>query len=207
MPKKKKIEDLPVALDKPFPTRAEKDKLKKLKKNQYVTMPEIIEMKAYKLQGFTNVKIGEMVGRTDKIVAKYLGIFEKMLPESADLKTKVLDRIEEIKEQMMQNAERICLAADHQVMRKIFEEETSAIDAAKINQIYSGKLLLMSGVKDPNGMLNGGDNSPKVLNFINTVINISNNQNDRFGPNAGDESRTPENDKGRATTIIEGIVS
>jgi len=181
-------------------------KAKRNKKGGPVEIPEMIDMQAYKIMGLTNQSIAEKTGRDRHTVARALNNLEERLPESADLKLSIIERLGEIQEAMMANAETICFAADQQVAMKIHDPETTALDAAKISDMYGKRLLIMSGAKNV-GDFDQGEKSPRVMNFINTVINISQNQNDRLRPNAGDEGGTPENDKGRAEVIIEGVVS
>jgi hypothetical protein len=175
-------------------------------KGSFVTMLEIIDMKAYRLQGLSLQKIADTMGRNIQTVSKALALFEKILPEQADLKNKIIERIDEIAERHLQNAEIICQAADNQVMRKIYLEETTAMEAAKIRQIYGIILNNGLGIKDGN-MENEGSKNPKIINFINTIINIQNNQkDDRPGSTTRIEETTGKHDDGGEKISVEGIV-
>jgi predicted transcriptional regulator len=144
-----------------------------------VTIPEMVEMKAYKLLGHTNEDIALKVGRTGHTVGKYLKLFERELPTAGDLKESVLERLNELKEQMLANSESIVMAADAQVMTKIFDEETTAMDAARIADLHTKRIFNISGtpMSDPGGE----SDSPRVINFIKNIINIT-QKDDRLEP-------------------------
>jgi len=173
----------------------------------WVTIPEMVEMKAHQLNGLNTAQIAREVKRNRKTVQNSLAIFEQVLPNSADLKNKIIERIDEIKEQMMQNAENICLSADMQVKKKIFDKKTSALDAAKISQMYGSRLGQMAGF-DAGGVSGSGDEgaakSANVVNFINTFI-IQKKPDDNI--NTRNEKGDGRNDKKGTKNCIEGVVS
>jgi hypothetical protein len=185
----------------------EKEKKPDIVKGSFVTMDEIVEMKAMKLKGYSIAKIERESSRNRKTVERSLALFEKMLPDAVDMKNRVLDKVEEMQEQMMKNAKEIVFAADMQVMKTIGLEETSAMDAAKIRQIYGNDLMKMIGIAGY-GQVDDSDHSPKVQNFITNIINIKQEQkDDRPKPTTGAEEATGGDDAGGEKTIIEGIVS
>ena len=183
-------------------------KKNKTQTGTYVTMSEIIEMKAYKLQDLPISQIAQKTSRNRKTVERSLALFEQMLPDSVDMKNKVLAKVDEMTEQMMKNAKTICLAADLQVMRKIDTEETTAIEAAKIRQIYGGDLMRMLGVAG-HGEVDDSDHSPRVQNFITTIINIQQpkKKDDRLEKTTGVAQAARENVDGGEKACVEGIVS
>lgn len=193
MEKKEEQQNKPVEFEKP-------------KKGSFVTMPEIIDMKALRMLGLSYQKIAERIGRHIKTVIKSLALFEKILPEQADLKNKIIDRIDEISERHLNNAEVIIQAADNQVMRKIYLEETTAKDAAWIREVY-GRILNAGLGLERRITPDSGDTSPKVTYFLNTVINIQNNQkDDRLKSTAGVKETVRKNEHGRAEASVEGVV-
>ena len=176
-------------------------------KGSFVTLDEIVFMKAMKLKNCSIAEISRKSKRNRKTVERSLAVFEKMLPDSVDMKNRVLDKVEEMQEQMMKNAKEIVFNADLQVMNKIGTEETTAMDAAKIRQIYGNDLMRMVGIAGY-GKVDDSDHSPKVQNFITTIINIKREQkNDRPSSTTRNESPAKENDNGGAAKIVEGIVS
>ena len=186
--------------------KEEEEKEEKPVKGSFVTVNEIVEMKAMKLKEFSVAEIARKSGRNRKTVERSLAIFEKMLPDSVDMKNRVMAKFEEMQEQMMKNAKNICFSADLQVMRKIDTKETSAMEAAKIRQIYGSELMRLSGLGGgPEGDDHG--NSPKVQKFITTIINIQQIQKDDTprpttrteGATGGDVRRGEEN-------CVEGVV-
>lgn len=183
--------------------------IQKAEKGTFVTMPEVIDMKGLRLQGFSLQAIADRLGRNIKTVKRSLELFEKILPDEPNLKYRIIDRVEEIAERHLQNAEIICQAADNQVMRKIYLEETSAMDAAKIRQIYGGFLNPTLGIKDGTTPDDGSDKNPKIINFIQNIINIQNNQkqDDRLRPTTRTESSAGANDDGGKEACVEGVVS
>lgn len=175
-------------------------------KSSWITIPEIIEMKTMHLQGISKAEIARKLKRNNHTVANALTAFEKILPDSADLKNKIIERIETIKEQLMQNAERVIMAADRQVMGKIYDPETTAIDAAKISQIYGSRLDSLAGI---GGVGQGDDenkSTPKIINFINTVINITSEKNDRLKSTPNTKRTVEKDDNGGKKAIVEGVV-
>lgn len=180
---------------------------KKTKLKGFVSMDEMIQMKAMKLMNTPVAKIAKQMGRTNRTVQRSLDNFEQVLPEAADLKNSVLERIEEIKNQMMANAEKIVKDADYQVALKLPSEETRAVDAAKISEIYSRRLGALAGFDGAGVEENKGDKSPKVINFINTVIQITEHKkNDRSKPTPGVKGSNEKNVNGRKENVIEGTV-
>ena len=180
---------------------------KKAKKTKgFVSMEEMVNMKAQKLMGTPVTTIAKIMGRSNKTVQRSLDNFEQVLPTAADLKESVLQRIDEIKEQMMANAEKIVKDADFQVALKLPSEETRAVDAAKISEIYSRRLGSLAGFDGGGAEENTGDKSPKVINFINTVINIAEHKNDRFKPTSGVKRKNEKDDDGRKADVVEGTV-
>ena len=136
---------------------------------------------------------------------KSLKLFETLLPDAADLKEKIVERVDEIKEQVMQNAERIIMSADTQVMRRIYDKETTAIDAAKISELYFRRLGPVVGAAGVGAGV-GDSQNPKIINFINTVINIQGNQNDRPKTTSRVEDPAGGDDKGAKEVSVEGVV-
>ncbi len=180
---------------------------KKTKLKGFVSMDEMIQMKAMKLMNTPVATIAKQMGRTNRTIQRSLDNLEQVLPEAADLKNSVLERIEEIKNQMMANAEKIVKDADYQVALKLPSEETRAVDAAKISEIYSRRLGALAGFEGAGAEENKGDKSPKVINFINTVIKITEHKkNDRSKPAPGVKGANEENDNGRKKDVIEGTV-
>ena len=178
----------------------------KKKKHSFVSMEEMVEMKAQKLMGVPIKTIADKSGRGWRTVKRSLDNFENILPVAADLKESVLTRVNEIKEQMMLNAEKIVKDADFQVALKLPSEETRAVDAAKISEIYSRRLGSLAGFDGGGAEENTGDKSPKVINFINTVINIAEHKNDRSKSTSGIKGKIKKDDKGRAENVVEGTV-
>ena len=177
--------------------------MEKAKSGSFVTMPEIITFKALRMQGFPDTKIAEKTGRSNHTIAKALKLFDQILPEEPDLKNKVSDRLEEITERYFQNAEMICHAADKQVMAKIFLTETTAMDAAKIRQIYGNILARALGMKEDDP---SDEKNPRIVNFINTVINIQNKQkDDRLGTTTSVAEPVGGNVGGRKEVVLEGV--
>jgi len=183
------------------------EKIKKAKKNSWVTIPEIIEMKARVLQNIPVSSIAKELGRDRQTIERSLTLFEQILPDAAGLKDKIIDRVDTIKEQMMQNAERLIMQADTQVARKVYDKETTAMDAAKISQIYASRLSAMAGFETGDGGGEAEIKSPKIVNFINTVINIISEQNDRPKSTSRIKEEDGGNDSGGKETIVEGVVS
>lgn len=172
----------------------------------FVSMEEMINMKAYSLMGAPMTTIAKTMGRTNKTVKRSLDNFEMILPDAANLKESVLQRVEEIKERMMANAEKIVQDADLQVALKLPSALTSAMDAAKISEIYSRRLGSLAGFDGGGEEANKGDKSPRVINFINTVINIAENKNDRPKSTSRIKRRNEKDDHGRKKDVIEGTV-
>ena len=173
------------------------------KKRTFVTMPEMIEMKVLEYQGLPVTQIAEKVGRGGKTVKKYLTIFEDILPEAGDLKNKILDSLDDIKDQMMNNAWAIGQKADMQVFKTLFSEDTTALDAAKISEMYGRRLAGLAGFDD---QLPGkeAEKSPKVINFIENLNII---QNDRSQRPPTIKGEIIKNDSGGKTAIVEGAMS
>ncbi len=179
-----------------------KEIIKKQDKGSFVTIPDIMDMKVLRMQGYSIQKIVDKIGRGRKTVENSLKLFEQLLPDVGDLKDKLLNRLDEVQEQLMQNAEKIIKSSDLQVMRKIYDEETTAMDAAKVSQIYASRLTAMT-----DGKLKGGetDRSIKVINFINQIT-IKTEKDDRH-PSAPRPEKAPVGDgSGGKAPIIEGVV-
>jgi len=181
-----------------------KFEIEKPKKGSLVTMPEIINMKVLRIQGFSIQSIANKVGRGHKTVDKSLKLLEEILPAQAGLKNKIVDRIEQVTERHLLNAEIICESADRQVMGKINNDETTAAEAAKIRQIYGGFLTGVLGIKPGEEVT---ANSPKIVNFINTIINVQKTQKDDRPITTTEDKGTDEKDvKGGEAVSVEGIV-
>lgn len=181
--------------------------IEKAEKRSYITMPEIIDMKGFRLTGMSYQKIADKLGRNIKTVIKSLELFDKILPDEPDLKHRVIDRIEEIAERHLQNAERICQAADSQVMRKIYLEETTAKDAAWIRKEYWGMMNKDLGLIKGD-VLDEKEQSPKIVNFIQNIINIQDSQkNDRPKSTTRIEESDGGDVDGGEKACVEGVVS
>ena len=171
--------------------------------SSYVTMLEIIEMKVMRMSGMTLTKIAEKVKRSHSTVKHSLQLFDDILPTEVDLKNKVIDRFQEIMERHLQNAEVIIQASDNQVMRKIYDEGTTAMEAAKIRQIYGQEERSILGIKF--GVIPESETkNPVVINFINKVINIK--QDVRFRPKPADQGGPEEYDGGEQAPVVEGAL-
>ena len=181
--------------------------MKKAKKNSFVSMEEMINMKASKLMNIPVTTIAKQMGRNNSTVQRVLDNFEQVLPNVANLKNGVLQRIDEIKSQMMANAEKIVDDADFQVALKLPSKETRAVDAAKISEVYSRRLGALAGFDGGGAEENTGNKSPKVINFINTVINIAEHKkDDRSKSASGVKGKNEKDDHGRKADVIKGVV-
>jgi len=172
-----------------------------------VSMEEAITMKALKLQGLSNLAISKKVKRGSHTIGKVLKEFENMLPEDVDMNNRVIDRFEELTERHLQNAEKICQQADEEVSKKISLAETTAVDAARIRQIYGNILNSRLGGVSLGDDEEGGK-SPAVVTFINTVINIQEKQkNDRSTTTTRAEGNDGQDESRAKEECVEGIVS
>ena len=172
----------------------------------FVTMEEAIQMKVMRMQGLPDTSIAKKIGRGNHTVGKILKNFESLLPEDVDLKNKVADRFEEITERHLRNAEIICKQADEEVSKKISHVTTTAVDAARIRQIYGNILNVGLG----QGKLGDDEsgNNPTVINFINTIVNIQNKQkDDRLTTTPRAKRSIGKNEQGGKETCVEGTVS
>lgn len=155
-------------------------------KSGMVSMDELVQMKSMQLMGKSKSAIARDMRRNIKTVGNALTAFEALLPQDAGIQADILENVEEMKRQMMSNAKRIIYSADAQVAAKIGNEDTSAIDAAKISDIYFRRAGVLAGFAK-NGL--GGDedsDSPKVQKIINQVFNINVTNNDHLRADARD---------------------
>lgn len=179
--------------------------MKKEKKGSFITMQEIIYMKAFLIQGMSISAIGRKLGRHKGSVERSLKLLEEVLPDENDLQNMVSERVAEITERQFQNAERIICAADLQVMRKIHEEETSAADAARIRKVYGDILNPALGIASVEN--ESGEKNPTIVNFINMIVKVKEEQkHDRLGPTTRDEGGVRGDDGGGKKDSIEGVV-
>jgi len=176
--------------------------IEKKEKGSYVQMDEIIKMKVLDMMEMPIMQIAKKLGRNWKTVKNCLVEFENLLPGNEELVKDVMDDLAAERTDMINSATRLRKMADAQVMRKIYDVETKAVEAAKISQMYGSRASAMAGLGDDSGKGKDLEKSPKVVQFINNFI-IKPNDN----LHKGNTSSTKKDGKGGNENIIEGVVS
>lgn len=150
-----------------------------------VTSDEKMKMKIMDDAGFSKTEICEATGRGFKAVKRGIKDFEILLVGDSGLWDKFEEERDKFLATMVHNAATIMVAADHQVAKKL--PESTAIEAAKISQIYANRLDGMVNLSK--GGLNGRDGEGSVIvnNYINKIFNVI--QNDRPKAISGTETR------------------
>lgn len=143
-------------------------KKQKLKKGT-PTADDKMQMKVLDDLGYNKTEIGKIVGRGYRAVTTGLRDFEVLLVNDSDLQNKFSDEKEKFIEKMIQNSAMIMVAADHVVANKL--GDSTAMEAAKISQLYANRLDGLSNLSDSG--LNGkeGEKNKVVINYIEKVFN------------------------------------
>jgi hypothetical protein len=179
--------------------------MRKLKPKKHpkgrVGVDEKLQMKVLHDVGYTFEKICQETGRGYKAVKKGLVDFEVLLVGDEPLYEKFEKERDKFVERLVRNAATLTVAADHQVARAL--PEATAVDAAKISQIYANRLDGLVNLS-PKGLDGPDGKSAKVINFINQVFNITKNDRlettPRTTPGAGGDG------EGRPATGDAGVV-
>lgn len=138
-----------------------------------MSVEEQMQMKVLDDLGYNKTEICEATGRGYKAVKKGLTDFEVLLVGNEDLYEKFEEERDKFLERMVQNSAMLVVAADHVVAQKL--PDSSAIEAAKISQIYANRLdgITNLSAKGLDGSI--GNKNQVVINYINKVFNIANN--------------------------------
>lgn len=144
-------------------------KKKTVKPNGKVGTDERMQMKILDDIGYNKKEICEATGRGYKAVVNGLRNFEVLLVGDEDLYEKFTDERDKFVEKMVQNSAMLVVAADHVAAQKL--PEATAMEAAKISQMYANRLDGLANLSE--GGLNGKDGGANkvVINYIEKVFN------------------------------------